>query len=132
VASAWLAELERVLPDTPEADRFVLLAAAAGEAVRLDPAEARAVVRRALLLHVAGGNALRPYALDGRAVTAAAEEIDEPERRAELQRGLERLLSAAAGLPHASESLAALLADPELGWRAYACSVVLEGIEDDG
>jgi hypothetical protein len=132
VARSWLDDLEGVLAASTEADGFVLLTAAAGQAVALDADEARAAVRRAQLLHAAGGDALRPYDLGGRAVVAAAADLDGPDRRVELQRGLERLRADAVGLPHVEGALGALLAEPELAWRAYACSVLLEELEEDG
>ena len=127
-----MSELERVLAASPAADRLVLAAAAAGRTVPLDAGEARAVVRRALLLHAAGGDALRPYELDGRAVLAVAGELDAPERRAELARGLDRLRGDAVGLPSLEGVLDTLVADSDLAWRAYACAVLLEGLEEDG
>ena len=132
MAAAWLTELERVLGASPEADGLVLLAAAAGSAVPLDADEAHGVLRRALLLHAAGGDALRPYDLDGRAVTGAAADLDGLDRRAELARGLDRLAAETAGLPHVESARRTLAAEPDLAWRAYACSVLLEGLEEDG
>jgi hypothetical protein len=129
--AARLTELESLLAALPEADGLVLAAAAAGRSVTIDPNQVTAVFRRALLLHAAGGDALRPYDLEGRAVAAAAAELDAPERRAELVRGLDEL-AAAEGLPHLRRLLGALAADPELAWRAFASSVLLEELEDDG
>ncbi|MDX6511224.1 MAG: hypothetical protein QOE36_728 [Gaiellaceae bacterium] len=120
MAAAWLTELERLLAGSPVADGLVLVAAAAGRDVSVDADEAHGVVRRALLLHAAGGDALRPYDLD-----AAG-------RRAELARGLERLAAEAAGLPRVESARRTLAAEPDLAWRAYACAVLLEGLEADG
>ena len=131
MAAPWLTELDRVLSASPDAGGLVLLAAAAGRAVPLDEDDARAVVRRAVLLHAAGGDALRPYDLDGRAVSAAAADLDAPERRAELARGLERLAAETGGLPALERALRTFAAKPELAWRAYACSVLLEQLEED-
>jgi hypothetical protein len=132
VAAAWLTELERLLAASPEADGLVLVAAAAGRDVPVDADEAHGVARRALLLHAAGGDALRPYELDGRAVSGAADDLDGPERRADLARGLDRLAAAAAGFPHVESARRTLAAEPDLAWRAYACAVLLEGLEEDG
>ena len=131
MVDAWLTELERVLSISSSTDRVVLVAAAAGRTVTLDAAETRAVVRRALLLHAAGGDALRPYELDGRAVLGAAGELDTQERRGELASGLDRLRRDAAGLPSLGGTLETLVAEPDLAWRAYACSVLLEALEED-
>ena len=116
---------------TASPDALVALAAAAGRAVPLDPDEVRAVVRRALLLHASGGDALRGFDLDGRAVLAAADDLDRSERRAELARGLAELREVPGGSVHVEEALAALEAEPDLAWRAFACSVLLEWLEED-
>ena len=86
----------------------------AGRSVQLDEDDVRAAVRRALLLLAAGGDPSRELTLDSRAVTALADELDRAERRAELTAALEGLRSGAE----------ALLADPGLAWRAFACSVL--------
>jgi hypothetical protein len=128
---AWLSDLDRLLSSSPPADGLVALAAAAGGRVAVDPDEARAVVRRAFLLHAAGGDALRGFELEGRAVLAAAADLDRPERRAELARGLEGLRRRASGLASVETALAALEAEPELAWRAWACSVLLEALDEE-
>src|SRR5204863_408858 len=85
VTLAWLTELERVLATSSDADALVIVAAAAGRSVPVGADEAHAVTRRALLLHAAGGHALRSYDLDGRAVVAAAADLDSPARREALR-----------------------------------------------
>jgi hypothetical protein len=116
---------------TASPDTLVVLAAAAGRAVPLDPDEVRAVVRRALLLHAAGGDALRGFDLDGRAVLAAAADLDRPERRDELARGLAELCDEAGGSADLAAALAVFEAEPDLAWRSFACSVLLEWLEED-
>jgi hypothetical protein len=132
VAAARLSELERILSESSAADGLVIAAAAAGRTVALDPDEARAVVRRALFVHAAGGDALRAFELEGRAVLGAAEDLESSERRAELVRGLDRFRLEAAGFPSLERTIETLVAEPDLAWRAYACSVLLEGLEEDG
>ena len=132
MAADWLSELERILSEATAADRLVIAAAAAGRTVPLEPDEARAVLRRALFLHAAGGDALRAFDLEGRAVLGAAKDLDTTERRAELEGGLDRLGLEAAGLPNLEGAVEALVAEPDLAWRAYACSVLLDGLEEDG
>jgi len=129
VASAWLTELERVLATSSDADVCVVVAAAAGRLVPLEADETHAVTRRALLLHAAGGDALRPYDLEGRAVLAAAADLDSPPRREALRRGLVELGRETAGLPRLEQALASLAADPELAWRAWACGLLLDALE---
>jgi len=128
---AWLSDLDRLLSSSPAADALVAVAAAAGPDVTVDPDESRAVVRRALLLHAAGGDALRGFDLEGRAVCAAAADLDRPARRAELAGGLDDLRRRAAGLAFVETALAALEAEPDLAWRAWACSVLLEAVDEE-
>ena len=68
--------------------RLVLLCFLAGRDVALDAHELGAALRRSELLLAAGGDPRRPLELHGRAVTALAEDLDEPERRAQLAAGL--------------------------------------------
>jgi hypothetical protein len=88
-------------------------------------------VRRAMLLLAAGGDPQRPLELDGRAVTALAAELDDPERRVALSRRLEALLAEASGLPRTEAALATLVADPDLAWRAYAAGLLGEELAGD-
>ena len=132
MAASWLSELERILSESPAADGLVVAAAAAGRTVPLESDEARAIVRRALFVHAAGGDALRAFDLEGRAVLGAARDLDTSERRAELGRGLDRLRLEAAGFPSLERTVETLVAEPDLAWRAYACSVLLDGLEEDG
>ena len=79
-----------------------------------------------MLLLAAGGDPHREPALDGRAVTALAAELEAPERRAGLTRGLEALRAEADGLPRTEAALGELAGDPELAWRAYAAGLLGE------
>ena len=108
-----------------------LLAWLAGTEVALSDDEVRGPVRRALLLLAAGGDPRRALELDGRAVGALAGELDGPERRAALARGLELLRAEAGALPRARAAVEALLADPDLAWRAYAAGLLGEELADD-
>lgn len=126
----WLGELERSLAEDAEGEglpiALVLLARAAGGEVELDADETLGAVRRALLLLAAGGDPSRGLDLRGRAVSALAEDVGTPERREVLGRGLEELRRRSAGLPHVNESLAALLAESDIAWRAFACALLAE------
>lgn len=88
-------------------------------------------LRRAMLLLAAGGDPHRELELDGRAVSALAAELDRPERRAEVSRGLESLREDATGLANVSPALDELLLDAGLAWRAYACALLADELEDD-
>ena len=100
---------------------LVSVAWIAGRSVAIDQGELLGAVRRALLLLAAGGDPRREPELDGRAVTALAAELDRPERRAEL----------AAALRGLRDGAEALLADPELAWRAFACAQLAEELASD-
>ena len=86
----------------------------------LEEAERNAAVRRALLVFAAGGELHRDPALDDPAVRELARDLDSPDRRAALMEVL-----------GAMEEAQALQADPELAWRAYACSLLAEALGED-
>lgn len=123
-------QLEELLAASDEATAVATVASVAGRDVSVDEAELRAAGRRALLVLAAGGDPSRGLDLDGPAVTRLAEELDEPERREELEDGLFRLLESATGLPHVSEAVRALLSARDVAWRAYACSLLAEQLGD--
>ena len=120
-----LASLEEVGAET---DLRPALALLAGRELAIDETELNAARRRALLLLAAGGDPHEGLVLDGRAVVALAAELDRPDRRAEVRRGLAELEHAAA-TRHVSAAVEALLADTELAWRAYACALLAEELE---
>jgi len=88
--------------------------------------ELNPALRRAMLLLAAGGDPHRELELDGRAVGALAAELDRPERRAEVSRGLEALRAEAAGLATVTRALDELLLDADLAWRAYVCALLAD------
>ena len=77
--------------------------------------ERHAAVRRALLVHAAGGDPHRDPALDDPAVLALARDLDATDRR-------EALIEA---LPMP------LRADPDRAWRAYACALLADALAED-
>ncbi|HVN62293.1 MAG TPA: hypothetical protein VMT59_13600 [Gaiellaceae bacterium] len=107
-----------------DVEELVALALLAGREVPLDAEELRGALRRSLLLLAAGGDPHRGLELDGRAVTALADELDAPERRSALLAGLR---SVAGETPDAE----LLLAEPELAWRLYACGLLAEELTED-
>jgi hypothetical protein len=129
----WLIALEESLAadqDTGSlAVALVVLAAVAGGDVSVDDDEAVGAGRRALLLLAAGGDPSRGLDLNGRAVTAMSTDLDRPERRATLERGMLALRQEAAGLPHVSEAVHGLLATPDVAWRAFSCSLLAEQLD---
>lgn len=124
-------ELLELLETGPSNSLLLGLAWLGGQGIELDEEERHATLRRAELLLAAGGDPLRELELDGRAVLAVAEDLDDPAARAELAAGLERLAAAADGLPDVAETLALLRAEPELAWQGYACALLAEAIGSD-
>jgi hypothetical protein len=127
----------RELLDTLEAsgaagdELRVPLAYLAGAAVELDQDELNGAVRRAELLLATGGDPRRAVEPDGRAVSALADDLDSPRRRAALADGLEQLRLNAEGLPGVGEALRSLLGDGELAWRSYASAILADALSDD-
>jgi hypothetical protein len=122
----WLQLLEQGSP----IDALPALAYAAGVEIELGD-EAPGAARRALLLLATGGDPIRGLDLNGRAVSALAEEIDAPGHRAQVAAGLARLERQAQGLPGVLEAIGRLRRDPEVAWRAYAAGVLADSLEDD-
>jgi hypothetical protein len=115
--------------DGSDADiRPALALLAAPEGV-VGPDELGPALRRAMLLLAAGGDPHRELELDGRAVTALAAELDRPERRAQVSRGLEALRPEAAALPKVAPALDELLLDATLAWQAYACALLADDLD---
>ena len=75
--------------------------------------------------------ALRGRPRAGRAATALADDLDAPERRATLLAGLTALRDDVAGLRGARESLALLLADPDLAWKVYGTAVLADALAEE-
>jgi hypothetical protein len=127
---AWLAEVERSLAEAEGTESLavalVVLASIAGADVPMDPDEVHGAARRAVFLLAAGGDPERGLDLDGRAVTALAEELRTVDRQLALESGLQELRLQAQGLPHASEALHGLIEAPDVAWRAYAAGLLAE------
>ena len=115
--------------DEADADIRPALALLAAPHELVEPDELNPAVRRAMLLLAAGGDPHRELELDGRAVSALAAELDRPERRATVSRGLEALRPEAAGLARVFPALEELLLDASLAWRAYACALLADELE---
>ena len=120
------------LETTAEGDDLAaVLAWLAGAEVSLGEDELRGALRRAMLLLAAGGDPHRRLGLDGRAVTAVAADLDLPERREELARGLAAARAQSESLPAVTAALDHLLQDPGLAWRAYAAGLIGEELAED-
>jgi hypothetical protein len=126
----WLLDLERSLAEDPGTDNLavgiVVLASVAGAQVPVEPDDVHGAARRALLLLAAGGDPERGLDLNGRAVTAMAEELRTVDRQLALEQGLVDLRFQAEGLPHTSEAVHGLMHAPDMAWRAYAAGLLAE------
>ena len=123
----WVRSLERA--DSTE--QWTILCFFAGGSVAIDDNELNAALRRAQLLLAAGGDPHRPLDPFGRAATALADDLDAPERRAQLRAGLQSLREEVAGLRGARESLGLLLSDDDLAWQTFATSLLAEALADE-
>lgn len=123
----WVRAHERADP----AEQWTMLCFLAGRSLTVDEDELNGAIRRAELLLAAGGDPHRPLDPFGRAVTALADDLDAPDRRAALRRGLEALASEIDGLRGATEALRLLLSDDDLAWRSYATSLLAEELAAD-
>lgn len=129
---SWLTELERSLAEDEEGNlavAVVVLAAAAGQQVHVGEDELHGAARRALLLLTAGGDPERGLDLNGRAVTALADDLRTADRQLVLEQGVVDLRAQAKGLPHVSEAVQALVGAPDVAWRAYAASLLAEALD---
>jgi hypothetical protein len=104
----------------------VLLCLLAGRHLVFGEHEVAAALRRSELLLAAGGDPRRPLELHGRAVTALAEDLDAPERRAQLAAGLAELVPVAPGLAEVTAALERLTHDADLAWQCYAMARLAE------
>jgi len=115
---------------TPDA-AAAMLALVAIERVRFDVDELAGAVRRALLVLASGGDLRRELSLDDRAVTGLAADIDDPDRRTELEAAFRELRARTDDLPAAAAALDALLDDQDRAWRALAAAVLADELTQD-
>jgi hypothetical protein len=132
-AASWLVELEQSLADDTGTDNLatalVVFASVAGADVPIEREQIRAAARRAAFLLAAGGDPERGLDLDGRAVTALADDLRTVDRQLALEQGLVDLRFQAQGLPHASEAVHGLIHAPDVAWRAYAAGLLAEELD---
>jgi hypothetical protein len=127
-----LEELEPSLREWGDAQACAMLTLVARERVSLPEDELHAALRRAVLVLAAGGDPHRELEIEGRGVTRFAEDLESPERRAQLDAALRALSKEAEGLPRASFLLEALVEDRELAWRSLAVALLAEELGDEG
>jgi phytoene dehydrogenase-like protein len=126
-----LEHLEPYLRETEPDGAAAMLSLVALDEIKFDPDELSASVRRALLVLAAGGDLRRELTADDPAVARLAEDLDDPDRRAELATALQQLRALAADLPAAAATLDALLADTDRAWRALATAILADELTDD-
>jgi hypothetical protein len=125
-----LEHLEPYLLEASPDEAAAMVALVAVEQVRFDADELAAAVRRALLVLAAGGDLRRELALDDRAVTGLAADVDDPARRTELTTALKELRGRADGLPGATGALDGLLGDPDRAWRGLAAAILADELTE--
>lgn len=126
-----LEHLEPQLPAASSDEAAAMLALVAAERVGFDADELAGAVRRALLVLASGGDLRRELSLDDRAVTGFAADVDQPDRRAELEAALRGLRARTDGLPAAAAALDELLNDPNRAWLALATAVLADELTKD-
>lgn len=126
-----LEDLEPSLRHWGDGQACAMLALLARQSMPLTDDEVNPPLRRALLVLAAGGDPHRELELDGRAVTGFADDLDTPDRRAQLQAALRELHEQAEGLPRAAFLLEALLEDENLAWRSLAVALLAEQLDED-
>ena len=119
-----LEQVEAALGD--EGQARVAVAFLAGADVAIPEPELNGARRRAILLLAAGGDPHRDLHLDGRAVQALADDLDSTQRREALATGLSTVAGAAPDLEMLQSTADELLADTDLAWRSFACSLLVE------
>lgn len=124
---AWLEQVEA----TAEGDGLLaVLGWLAGAELEIPEEEATAALRRGMLLLATGGDPHRALVLDGRAVVAVANDLETPERREALDRGLAAFQGEAEGLPAVASALDRLRGDKLLAWRSYAAGLLGEELAE--
>jgi hypothetical protein len=131
VARRLLEDLEPSLRQWGDGQACAMLALLARQSMPLPADEVNPALRRALLVLAAGGDPHRELELDGAAVTGFAEDLDSPDRRAQLQAALRGLRSEAEGLPRSAYLIEALLEDEDLAWRSLAVALLAEELDED-
>src|SRR6476469_7594273 len=101
----------------------------AGSEIDPRPRELNASRRRAMFVLAAGGDPHRDVGVDSIAAERLADELDTPERRAQLAVALDEL--PADDLPAVTAAVASLRADPELAWRSFALSLLADELADE-
>jgi hypothetical protein len=126
---ARLEELEGSELDARSSELQVVLCWLVQREIPIDDGELNAARRRAMFVLAAGGDPHRDVGVDSIAAERLADELDIPERRAQLTRALEALPT--DDLPSVTAAVDALRADPELAWRSFALSLLADELADE-
>jgi hypothetical protein len=126
---ASLEELERSGLDPRSTELLVVLCWLVKDEVPIDEDELNAARRRAMFVLAAGGDPHRDVGPDSIAAERLAGELDTTGRRAQLAAALDGL--PADDLPLVTAAVESLRADPELGWRSFALSLLADELADE-
>jgi hypothetical protein len=126
---ARLEELERSGLDPRSSELLVVLCWLVRNEVAIGEAELNAAGRRAMFVLAAGGDPHREVGLDSVAAERLADELDTPERRAELAAALDELPT--DGLPAIAAAVESLRSEPELAWRSFALSLLADELAEE-
>jgi hypothetical protein len=128
---AFFEQLEERLAAGEQVEAEVSLMLLAGQSVPLDEDELRGAIRRSVEILAVGGDPRRELDPEGRPVSALAADIDSPERRSALEKGLTSVRQLVEGLPNLTRRLEALAADDALAWRWFACTLLAEELVNE-
>jgi hypothetical protein len=108
----------------------VSVAWVAGRRVAIPQDELNEALRRALVVRAVGGDPNRDLELNEDAVVRLSEELDSHPRREELLTAIAALGEQGEERPGLRDAIVALLATPDVAWRAYACGLLADALED--
>ena len=128
---AFLQQLEGRLSGGEPVEAEVSLMLLAGQGVAVDEDELRGATRRSIEILAVGGDPRRELDPEGRAVTALADDLDDPGRRAALAEGIASVRGLVDGLPLLTGRLDALAGDESLAWRWFACTLLAEALVEE-
>jgi hypothetical protein len=126
---ARLEELEGSELDPRSSELQVVLCWLVQDEIPIDGDQLNTARRRAMFVLAAGGDPHRDVGLDSIAAERLADELDTPERRAQLTNALDEL--PAEGLPAVAAAVDSLRTDPELAWRSFALSLLADELADE-
>jgi hypothetical protein len=124
-----LEQLEQSGLEQSSGDLLVVLCWLVRDQVPIDEAELDGARRRAMFVLAAGGDPHRDLGPGSVAAERLADELDTPERRAQLATALDEL--PADGLPVVTAAAESLRSDPELAWRSFALSLLADELADE-